>query len=174
MIAVDAPTAVLVLGVLVLCFTTAVTALGIPTNQRSKGRRRRTDSSRNTQQHPPVVARRVVTGRPASMSDAAPPAGLPRAMGAIELPVPPTPFDGPLEITAGRIVFPPDHLPQNADEAEAIISQLVDDDPERMADLMMKWMNLDEASPHDPDTITSTEIVPGDPVVLDSHPDRRR
>lgn len=149
MIAVDLPTAVLVLGVLVLCATSAVTALGLPSVERSRRRRRRSGARRSPadQLMPPVVARRVVTGRPATINDGPPPPTA-RPVNAIELPAGRN-VDRVIDHVdrapaPGRRTFAPDHLPKNADDAEAFISQLVDDDPERMAQLMMQWMNEDD------------------------------
>ena len=144
-IALDIPSLLLLLGVFVLCITTAVTALSLPGFEWNSRRRR---SSAIDEQSvldlvdPPRNSRRVITGRPAALANIAafPITAASIPTGAIELPAAPTASTGAVP---RQIAPTPDRLLTNVDRAEALIVQLVDTDPERMAKLMTQWINSD-------------------------------
>lgn len=127
LVAVDVPVVALVVGIVILIITTAVSALSLP---ELTFRRRR-----NVHLHfPPSVPRRVVTGRPAALPRTsadtdrivAPPIALPPAPSAPVDPYPPS---------ARRDAL--------LDDAEAVIEHLIDNDPDLLADLFTRWINSD-------------------------------
>lgn len=130
MIAIDIPSLFLVIGIVVLCATTAVTALSLPSLEWRRGRR---GSERGVVEslamERPMMTRRVVTGRPASL----PQVSSFLAPAAIELPPAP----------ARQNARVPDGPRTKVDDAQDFISKLIDDEPERLAELMMQWMNSD-------------------------------
>lgn len=113
MLAADVVTVALVLGVVVLCVTTAISSLALPS---IAWRRRR----RRVAQHYPVVQRRVVTGPPATARYALPPAPRQHAH---------TPDDR--ECVA------------QLRDAESMIEHLLEHDPGRLAALLATWINTD-------------------------------
>lgn len=115
MIATDVPTVLLVIGVLALVVTTALSSLAIPTLTFTRRRRPRPQMAQ------PAIPRRVVTGRPAAL----PPLALP-----------PAPRQDPIST---------DDRPSatHVRDAETLIEHLVEHDPERLADMLTRWINSD-------------------------------
>lgn len=133
MVAIDIASTLLIVGIIVLCATTAVTALSLPGIDWRFRRRPTADHSisRYTIEQP-LLSRRVVTGRPATL-----PHGSSRDfLGPIELPPAP-----PRQITRT-----PDGPQSDVDDAEALLARLAEQDPERLAELMMYWMKSDTGS----------------------------
>lgn len=122
MIAIDTSTAVLAVAILTLCVTTAVTSLALPSFSFTRRRRAR-------ETPPDRPARRVVTGRPARLPEY--PA---MTSPAIELGPAPRPVRTP---TDGRVGV------EHVGDAVALIEQLLDEHPERLAELISLWVNED-------------------------------
>jgi len=125
-LATDVPTTVLIVGVLILGATTAISALALPPITLSLRRRR----SRPTRPLPvtapdryvPATYRRVITGQPASL--------------------PPVDLPADSRQTAGST---DDH--PTSDEvaaAQALIEQLIEEEPQRLADLMNSLIRADD------------------------------
>lgn len=136
MLGFDIAVALLIVGILVLCTTTAVSIL--PWRESSTPTRRHTPASRTGQARQavrPIEAshRRAVTGHPASMER--------------------------LALTVGR----PDDLTTDSqsgaisdiDAAEALIDRLLQTDPELVAALMTQWIHQDVAQPES--SVATTE-----------------
>lgn len=127
LVAVDVPVIALVIGIVILIITTAVSALSLP---ELTFRRRR-----HVHLHfPPSVPRRVVTGRPAALPRPSPDDG-PNVAPAIALPPAPPARVDPYRPSARRDAL--------LDDAEAVIEHLIEHDPDRLADLFTRWINSD-------------------------------
>lgn len=150
MLGIDLAVGLLIVGILVLCATTAVSIL--PWLAPTMSPRRRSPTPREidgAQRDRPIQAsyRRVVTGQPASMARIALPAGRPE--------------DPPAD---GR-----SHELTDVDAAEALIDRLLDHDPELIAALMTQWIREDES---ERPTGTAETILAADlPATRTSDPD---
>jgi hypothetical protein len=122
MIAIDIPTVLLVVGIVALCVTTAISSLALPTFTITLRRRRRKRRTQTSPSHelPPFTPRRVITGRPAELRP-------------IELPAP---------RQAGSA---PDDPSSAADirYAEELIEHLLEHHPQRLVDLLTRWIHGD-------------------------------
>lgn len=121
MLAIDLVSFALVVGVAVLCVTTALSSLALPSVNSWRRKRRR----RRAPLQLPVAQRRVVTGPPAT---GRPPAPLPAA--------------------ARQNAYSPDtffRTPQLR-EAEVLVEHMLEHDPRRLAELITNWINSDQPS----------------------------
>ena len=131
----DVPVIVLVIGVVVLCITTVVTAFNLPSRpwgrhgwvlERRQHRRRDTDRRSRHDGTDGVIT--AATVRLADPNGRRPPIALP-----------PAPTDGRR----------PDPLAQ-LDDPEAVIAHLLDTDPELLARVMSDWIRNDDIRPAPP------------------------
>lgn len=129
MLASDVPTALLVVGVIVLCVTTAITTLALPTITISRRERRghrpgrRFDDGLQTMIVPASYRRAVATP-------------------AVDVPV--------IELPPARQGHEaPDHRPTSSDiaAAEALLEHLLEHEPQRLAELMTTWISTDDELP---------------------------
>lgn len=126
MIAIDIPTILLVIGIVALCVTTAISSLALPTFSITLRRRRRNRRTSRPHELPPFTPRRVITGRPAELR--------------------------PIELPAPRQAGPAPDDPSSAADiryAEELIEHLLEHHPQRLVDLLTRWIHGD-VQPEDP------------------------
>lgn len=138
MLAIDVLSSLLIVGVVLLCATTAVATLNVPGIDWST--RRRSGVANEAGSLDELVgidrasaARRVVTGRSVEHV----PAVLPHLAASIEMPAAPTGQDAKSP-DGSRLDGDPDVA-----AAEAFITELLDENPQRLADLMLHWIASD-------------------------------
>lgn len=149
MLAIDVIASLLIVGVLLLCATTTVAALSVPSidwshRRRQGGRQGGGNEPTSLDElvgvHTRAITRRVVTGhwegqapvpgeRPAAIEMSAISTGISTGQDAEKPDVPR--LDGDTDVAA----------------AEAFISEILDKDPRRLADLMLQWIASDSEQP---------------------------